>query len=105
MRKLKYENPAMFWELEGWLLDTQHTAEIGLAALEALGNADSHSRQLAVDRLRKARLAQERDRKAHVAKFAAATFANDAKRVQPPRAADKEILPTVDALVEALAEK
>ena len=95
----------MFWEVEGWLLDAQHTAEIGLAALDMLGNGDSRSRELAADRLRKARLAQERDRKAHVAKFAAATFANDAKRVQPPRAADREILPTVDALLAALAAK
>ena len=103
--KLPQENPRMFWEVEGWLLDAQHTAEIGLAALDMLGSGDSRSRELAVDRIRKARLAQERDRKAHVAKFAAATFANDAKRVQSPRAADREILPTVDALLAALAAK
>ena len=106
VRKLPDENPAMFWELEGWLLDQMHMMDCGMIVLDLLENRDHRHCQKAVNRLYKGRHFQRLNQKMHMAKFRAATFENDRHSIKPPHTSDKEILPiVVDLLRFTLARE
>lgn len=106
VRKLRVENPRMFWELEGWLLDTMHTMDEAIIILNLMEHRDRRHIETAVNRLYKGRHFQRVNQKMHIAKFQAATFENDKNSCKPPHTANKEILPlVVDLLKFALARE
>lgn len=106
VRKLPKENKAMFWELEGWLLDTLHMMDAGLIVLDLMEHRDRRHCQNAVNRLHKGRHFQRLNQRMHMEKFRLATFENDRRSIKPPHTADKELLPLmVDLLRFALARE
>lgn len=106
VRKLRYENYQMFWELEGWLLDTMHIMDAGIITLHLMEHRDEHHVNAVVNRLYKGHYFRRINAKQHIAKFQAATFENDRASVKPPHSANKEILPLIGDLLEfALARE
>lgn len=105
VRKLPETNPEMFWELEGWLRDELHTVACGQLAVDMLESREPRQKQQAVRRLYAERCLQRADWQAHMEKFRAATFENDRRSIKPPRASDKEILPTVAVLMRVALER
>lgn len=106
VKKLPAENPAMFWEVEGWLLDEMHQMDAGMIVLDLLENRDHIHCQKAVNRLYKGSYFQRLTQRQHMHKFAMSTFPNDRRNVKPPHTSDKELLPiVVDLLRFTLARE
>lgn len=90
--KLPVLEKDLWFEVEGWVRCQKALVEMGL---EALKGEEADIKKVA--RFRKDYLKAQDE---HVAKFKAATFANDARRVKKPEPSTLFIAPRVDVLVE-----
>lgn len=106
VRKLPLENPRMFWEMEGWLLDEMHQMDAAMIVLDLLENRDHRHCEKAINRLYKGRHFMKLSQQLHMAKFRMFTFENDRAHVKPPHTSNKELLPIViDLLKFSLARE
>ena len=101
-RKLPVEEPQLWWEIEGWVVDLECLAKLG-ARVEELGKAEGEMEKRYLEaEIRKLEAVQAENAERHVAKFKAATFENDAKQVKPPQSGTFAIRPKVEDAISNL---
>ena len=87
------------WELEGWLKVEIEQMRQGVAAIHLMQAKRKDERAKWLGRIRESRKADAEAAAAHIAKFQAATFANDRKNVKRPDCSTRELRPTVELLL------
>ncbi len=92
------------WELEGWLSVEACLMETGIKALDCLAAKDDAARKAALADIDEIRRRSDAASSAHMAKFTAATFPDDRKRIVAPQPSAYALAPLVNTL-EALARE
>ena len=92
------------WELEGWIEAERCQMAMGLKTLELL-DAKGDARKKVMNELRKLRADDVAAGVRHQEKFAAATFAEDRRHMKKPAASTKELLPTIELMLEGELRK
>ena len=98
-QKLPMGEPKLWWELEGWIVDLECTAKIGLKLKEYATVDGEMAKRHIIQDIMQLRAIQEESAKKHMEKFMAATFENDAKLVVAPRSGTKALKPAIEQMM------
>ncbi len=82
--ELPKENPALFWEIEGWLDHQEYQAAIGRLAFKLKETKKDAERKAIVKKIIKLKSKQAEADERHREKFAAATFGGDKGHMKSP---------------------
>lgn len=104
LKKLPRGRYDLGWELEGWLEAERYQMDLGICALDLLA-ATPEQKGSILSAARKVRAAADASGVRHQEKFAAATFDEDRRHIKKPAASTRELLPTVELLLEGELRK
>lgn len=103
--KLPKERYDLGWEMEGWLEAERYQMAAGLKTLALLGATEDSARAKLYAELVQLRKDADAAAVRHQEKFAAATFAGDKGHMKKPAASTKELLPTIELILEGELRK
>ena len=100
MKKLPKTRYDLGWELEGWLEAERLQMATGLKTLALRTAADDGLRAKIFREIADIRRESDASAVRHQEKFAAATFASDKGNMKKPAASTRELLPTIEQILE-----